>query len=251
MAYSDFTVYEDPSHTQGAMEGDKDGTEFLHSNLGTPLTDSTRGRKFLLTNGTTSLASQDQFFKPNSIGGVPNTKKISIRIRARMQTATAGESNTLYLIAKARGMLSSGNQNVPHGYAFSMGPGPAPASGATAGNFTLQWLSQANEGAGVTGVGNIQTFNWDSWYSMRLDVWYDAGNSRDVIECYIYEGTAATGSETWSLIHTEYITTADSRYIPWGNSQDGVAFGYFLNQPWAQGGKSAYVDDFQVFISDV
>jgi hypothetical protein len=102
-------------------------------------------------------------------------------------------------------------------------------------------------GANVTTIEDIVTVSAETWTKIRMDV--TPLPNQDTIE--VYTGTGATGSETWTLEHTEDVLTTDGHFTPWADASSGKIGFTSINRVGGAGPNLSWIDRFQVFLDSV
>lgn len=229
----DFANIGSSGHVGGAQ-----GSALLHASLGSPLAgEGDYGREYFRVSGqTNSLATLKTSVSGGIFYEIDETKAISLRAWIRI-TDVDDSSDSIGLVARADPTDLTLDDRPAKGYHVFVGD--HTVGGAT----TTLRLFMRGDGGGQVVVNTGYTVANNTWYKVRMDV-IPVSTSNDIIK--IYTGTGATGSETWTLRHTEYVSKTQTHFVAAGATGAGKV-GY-----WAMGGtERAYIDRFQVFLEDV
>lgn len=237
-----------------AWVGGNDGDAQVHGSLANPLAgEGTFCRRYTTVGGggNDMLATIAPSVDGGAYVGIPSTKSVSLRAWVRITNST---SNSAWISGK------TGNYtNKYSGYHFGWG---RRYVSPFAGNNTLFFAAVAPNG--VTGVGggqllqfsdatapnNIAAFlnpaSVNNWLKLRMDI-LPLGATNDQIDLYV--GTGPTGSEVWNLLHTVFINSGNSYWVPHSDlSSNEYGWGHGNSNSV---GSPSYIDRFQIFVEDV
>jgi len=238
MAQADFD-FESGGLAGGAWVGGDDGTARLHAGLSSPLTgEGDYCRDFSTVNTTLYItkASIKASVSAGLFDEIPSTQAISVRAWIRAEGYTNGIS--IGIIAKLHPTSNGNGRENPVGYNLFVG-----GAADTANNSNLKLHLRKDNSTYKNVYLNALTIN--TWYKIRLDV-IPVGSSQDIVK--VYTGVGATGSETWTLEHTEVILNTDPHYVPWAQSGGGKIGFTARNEASTD---SVYIDRFQAFVETV
>ena len=240
MAESDWDLVMDGALT---WIGGDDGSQVIHANLANPLTgEGTHGRHFVAALSSQPPTRGMHLLKaatdPN-LTGVPDTKSISVRAWVRAHQDSTGSQYRGGPIAQTDGTW---NAQIPNGYFLQLGNW----------DDNLNQLLLTKKGVG----GEVSTLITgalpsDTWYKLRLDVIPVLnGMIVDRTKLDIYTGVGVTGSEVWTLEHTETFLLTDPGAVPWGGaSRNGV--GIISQDNGIEAPTEIFIDRTQLFVETV
>ena len=233
--------------------GGIDGTPLLHTALSSPLTtEGTYCRRWFCNYafGSDVLARIKAATYPDLVG-VPSTKAISVRCRVRQELGTGGAADkyngsfALSVKAASASVAPSSGVKVGKGY-HAIVDGFDTASAPT---LRLRCFGTVDAGEtlalDVTGLGSLAG---GVWSHLRMDV-IPTSTIQDTIR--LYTGTGDTGSETWTLVHTETILNSSDHYIAWDHATyKHTGFGIQCGAGVSRGA-DVMIDRYQAFLETV
>ena len=224
----------------GSMGGGPDGAAMVHAALSSPLTgEGVYCRRFSPINST--LYSVNASIKASVAGGlfdaIPVTKSISLRAWLRSENYLTGTA--IGIVAKMHPDANANARENAVGYTLGFG-----SWSDTLNNNSLK-LHMRSTNSVYKNV-YLKTLSTNTWYKVRLDV-IPTGSSFDTIN--VYTGTGATGSEIWTLEHTEIVLNSAPHYVPWAQSGGGKVGWNYRSEGSSAG--SVYIDRFEAYLEDV
>lgn len=269
MASTDFDFDGSKSTTNVVFAGDSSGGALIHSSLSSPLTgDGVYGREWAESDVVTASASYARqvliksTFASSLFDAVPIGNAISLRAWVRVTAVTPTSLSSNYgigsgVVAKSvkPGDVTTLNETRGGldfaGYKLRLTNIAATTSTVTmATAVTLRLAatnSTGNTDAAAPEVVCSGSYAVDTWYNIRLDV-TSQGSGSDLLQAYT--GAGSTGSEVWTLVGSQTISSGLPTYAPWSNSARRYGcFGHGratagISAPYAW---TSYVDRFRAF----
>lgn len=237
MTQADFDFRKDGG---GSWAGGDGGAAVLHEPLSSPLEEEGLfGRTFKNSSGgSRTIASIKETVDGGAFFEIPSTQKVSVRAWIRATTVVSSNDAVGICVKLDPDNSGTSNSAIPKGYSLYIGDVTESAKG------TNLRLTMDRKTAAHSTVAGLTPVVANTWYKIRMDV-EAVSPTEDRIK--VFTGVGETGSEIWTLHHTETVLSSDNHYVPWAESGAGkVGFFALHNNTTHQ----SYIDRFQVFIEE-